>query len=289
MATQFFMTAPTNGAGNGLTADQNFRLWGGGLSAALAACGLVLQDTSINWSTVLAPTATNTFMGYEIWRFNDTLQATVPCFIKIRYGSSGGAAATPQIEITVGQSYSSGGTLTGNLSDVFTATPGSNNTTLFPCVVSGANNRLTFAMWVGNGSTAMLVFGFARTKDSAGADTSAGVNIVQASASIKQQFLPAGGVKFPATSLDAHVATVMYAASSLSGNYGGEMGVYPVCPWRGMTDYPDLSFVMYNNNDAGANQILPVYVLGAVHNFYTIGNNQTDGAMPNASIGIRYE
>jgi hypothetical protein len=77
-----------------LADDATFRAWGSGIAAQIAAMGLVqTSDTGqINWVTVARP-ALNTIAGYEIWRFNDALQATKPVFIRIDYGTSSPVAA----------------------------------------------------------------------------------------------------------------------------------------------------------------------------------------------------
>jgi hypothetical protein len=68
--------------------DATFRVWGSGLAAQIAAMGLVqTSDTGqINWATVTRP-AIGALAGYEMWRFNDALQATKPVFIRLDYGS----------------------------------------------------------------------------------------------------------------------------------------------------------------------------------------------------------
>ncbi|MCB1713466.1 MAG: hypothetical protein KDH96_13660, partial [Candidatus Riesia sp.] len=79
MAISSFMAKPSS------STDALFRDWGSKLSAAIQAVGLVKTgDTGqINWSTVTVGTG---IRGYEIFRFNDSLQATTPVFIKIEYG-----------------------------------------------------------------------------------------------------------------------------------------------------------------------------------------------------------
>jgi hypothetical protein len=107
------------------TSDANFRAWGSGIAASLVAAGLVqTSDTGqINWTTVSRGanpgTSVESIYGYEIYRFNDALQATKPVFIKVEYGvlwsvTSGGATATPSqsvIYITVGTSTNGAGTV----------------------------------------------------------------------------------------------------------------------------------------------------------------------------------
>ena len=137
-----------------LTTDAIFRTWGKGLSDAIQAVGLVkTADTGqIDWLTVLAPTTPSQIRGYEIFRFNDALQATSPIFIKISYGSGGyGVSATscPYIKTAVGK----GSDGSGNLTDILhierdTYTNGSSNSTDYASYVSsGDGSMLVFTLW----------------------------------------------------------------------------------------------------------------------------------------------
>jgi hypothetical protein len=109
MTIQALSLAPNN------VSNATFRAWGSGISAALAAAGLVnTADTGqINWATVVLPGA-GAAAGYEIWRFSDALQASAPVFIKLEYGSSGlinGTHSAPQMWITVGTATDGAGTI----------------------------------------------------------------------------------------------------------------------------------------------------------------------------------
>lgn len=98
------------------TTDAKFRTWGSAVSAAILASGLTqTADTGqINWSTVSKPGATNTKAGYEIWRFNDTLQSTKPIYMRLDYGSSNVASGnSPSTWLTVGTGTDGAGTITG--------------------------------------------------------------------------------------------------------------------------------------------------------------------------------
>jgi hypothetical protein len=100
-----------------------FRAWGSAISTAIGVQGLVqTADTGqINWTTVAAPSGTNTAMGYEIWRFNDSLQSSAPVFLKLEYGS-GPNVRLPQMWVTVGVGSDGAGNLTGtNISGVYGA------------------------------------------------------------------------------------------------------------------------------------------------------------------------
>lgn len=93
--------------------DTDFRAWGAEWSAGLLAVGLThTADTGqINWTTVTIPGSGSA--GYETWRFNDTLQATKPIFIRFDYG---GAVGTPQIWAQIGTGTDGAGNLTGAVS-----------------------------------------------------------------------------------------------------------------------------------------------------------------------------
>jgi hypothetical protein len=95
--------------------DANFRIWGAEFNSYLAAVGMVqTADTGqIDWVTVLRP-GVSTDAGYEIWRMNDTLQATAPIFVKFIYGT-GSQSGYPRINMQVGTGSNGTGTLTGLL------------------------------------------------------------------------------------------------------------------------------------------------------------------------------
>lgn len=93
--------------------DAAFREWGSEFSTNLAACGLVQTADSgqINWATVTRA-GVNSNAGYEIWRFNDAMQSTAPIYLRFDYGT-GGATASPRIQVTVGTGSNGSGTITG--------------------------------------------------------------------------------------------------------------------------------------------------------------------------------
>lgn len=131
--------------------DANFRLWGNGLSAAIQAVGLVRTSDAgqINWSTVTRPTAANTMQGYEIFRFNDSLQGTAPIFIKLEYGSGAYGGPFPAYKTTVGKGTDGAGNITGVL-HVLTQTGSSNSNSsgdFLSYVSSGDGSMLVFTLW----------------------------------------------------------------------------------------------------------------------------------------------
>lgn len=124
-----------------------FRDWGSKLSAAIQAVGLVKTSDSgqINWATVNI--VASQMAGYEIFRFNDALQATHPIFIKLEYGSVGGTYAG--FRTTVGKATDGAGNLSGILHQAASCPNGNqNNGTDFTSYVSsGDGSMLVFSLW----------------------------------------------------------------------------------------------------------------------------------------------
>lgn len=94
--------------------DANFRLWGLAITAALTDVGMVqTADTGqINWTTVTRA-AVNVDAGFQVWRFNDTLQATKPIFLRLNFGTSPYGVGYPRLTAQVGTGTDGAGTLTG--------------------------------------------------------------------------------------------------------------------------------------------------------------------------------
>jgi hypothetical protein len=133
----------------------------------------------INWATVTRP-GTNTDGGYEIWRFDDTHQATAPVFFRVNYGTYG-TATRPRLTIIVGTSSNGSGTIGGvtvasTIINV-TADPTSSatNYTTRACAVDGA---FGFMWGLGaNASVGYAFLGIFRSVDSSGAANADAVQI----------------------------------------------------------------------------------------------------------------
>jgi len=161
--------------------DEMFREWGSRLSSEFANAGLVqTPDTGqINWASVTRP-GTNSVAGYEIWRFNDTLQGTAPVFLKISYGT-GNHANGPRLTLQVGTGSDGSGNLTGILSGTFVNNSGTSHTsdTAYPsylCVTEGFFG-LNHKAGMNGSNYASSIFTVERLHDSSGAPTGDGVFI----------------------------------------------------------------------------------------------------------------
>lgn len=97
--------------------DNGYRAWGSAMSQLLqSGTGLVkTNDTGqVDWTTATRPT-TSSQTHYEIYRFDDALQATRPVFIRVAYGT-GNSTTTPTVGFRVGSGTNGAGTLTGTVS-----------------------------------------------------------------------------------------------------------------------------------------------------------------------------
>jgi hypothetical protein len=144
-----------------LSNDADFRTWVQGIQAQLAVAGMVkTADTGqINSATVARPGVINTAAGYEVYRFDDALQATRPVFFKLEYGV-GGAVDRPAIWLTAGSSSDGAGAINGLsfLARVQRAAAGSKPAaTLVPSYCSGEGGRLAL---ITNHDTSTFTIGF---------------------------------------------------------------------------------------------------------------------------------
>ncbi len=225
MATSIFTAIPLQ------TSDAEFRAWGSAYVAGLLACGLVkTADTGqIDWATVAKPAAGNASQGYEIWRFNDALQATAPVIIKIEFGSGAGAT-TPAIYITIGKATDGAGTLTGLTTTRKQLAPTTSSAGAGSCRFSGATNRI-LCLFCYNVVNCEIAWGLERTHDAAGADTAEGVllwtNVLPSTCSTRY-FSMSGG--------EGQVETTFGALmpSAGSGSTGSAVAVYPIFFTKGI-------------------------------------------------------
>lgn len=209
MTTQTWTTAVAHAS------DADFRAWGSELSGKLAAAGLVqTADTGqINWLTVTRP-STNTAGGYEIWRFNDSLQGTAPIFIKIEYGT-GSNAAYPQIWATVGTGSNGAGTLTGTVSArdavVSNYASGAGNYPSYLCVAAG-HFGLAWKLGAMSSNSGAGLFVVVRTHDTAGAPTATGALVYwgTTSGASGTAIVSAQSLRF-AASAEVYAATTAYS------------------------------------------------------------------------------
>lgn len=161
--------------------DAEWRTWAGGLSAMLAAVGLVqTADTGqANWTTSTKPASPNTDAAYEVWRFNDASQSGAPIFIRVDYGA-GAVATYPRVKFTVGQGSSGSGTITGSTQVKTVAANGILGTTSVTGV-SLSGGQLSLSLWESGGGTYRPgILHVGRFLDVAGAGSARGYTFLSA-------------------------------------------------------------------------------------------------------------
>ena len=276
--------------------DANFREWGKAISDQLAAFRWVkTADTGqIDWSTVTTSTALGSVRGYEVWRMNDTLQATAPVFLKIEYstGTGSGNAAAPRIFVTLGTGANGAGTLTGQVGarveHRFFTSAGA--TTRFRCLFSGDPSRFDMCLGITTeNNNQSLWLDIERSKDTAGADTAEGVvRIGGGYISDHQQFLPmTGSIPPDETNLGC------LAPANGTGTTGTDVILYPIFPSNRELKNPVRGALGYFKSDITQDWIVQVSLYGIPHNFYVVGHavegpvsrstNSVDG------LALRYE
>jgi hypothetical protein len=249
-----------------------FQLWTGVGLSGLRATPVAIRPTSANQSA-----------GFQMFRLDDALQATAPCFVKVEYGT-GGQATWPGLFLTVGTSVDGAGNLTGvSLSERRQLSCNGNVTTAQKCAVSGANNRFAAALFYN--STTFLWFALERSKNAAGADT--GEALVLAGQSGGQKFalyVTASGAP-PASESDFGCV----APTVGTGARGNAIALYGISPFAPDEKPQMLSAMAYFNTDLSAEvPITGVKLYGQVtdRTVMPLGNSITTVARANANTRL---
>jgi hypothetical protein len=273
--------------------DADFRAWGSGIAAQLAAIGLVQTANTgqINWTTVTKPGAGFTSAGYEIWRFNDALQATLPVFLKVDY-CVGSAVTNPSMVLTVGTGTNGAGTITGQVGyghQPYGTSAKTAGATL-PSYCSGSSSRLSLCtnLDASNGAFAMLHL-VERTKTAAGVDTANGIVCFSQGATSGGEFqvIPAAG-SVPAIGNRNMAVSLAGATSSVGPNVALSPTIAPL----GKLFFA--SWAAYLHADLG--ELVPVQAdhLGASHTMMPLGDGLSQiapvqGTTTGHSLAILWE
>jgi hypothetical protein len=252
--------------------DATFRTWGSGLAAQLAAIGLVkTADTGqINWATVTRPVSA--LAGYEIWRFNDTLQATKPVFVRVDYGALGDR---PWLEVRVGTNTNGAGTLTGQVGTLRDINGNASKTAgvTLPSYCSGSSSRLNLCTNLDAASSSFsIIMLIERTKTSAGVDTGDGIVTFDSSAAGTKGFqvIPFTGT-IPSSASISNMAISL--ASGGASKVGTNVALSPTIAPVGKLFFA--SWCAYVHADL--TELVPVQVdhLGATRTFLPLGDGVT--------------
>jgi hypothetical protein len=253
-----------------LSGDADFRAWGSGLSAQLAAVGLVkTADTGqIDWTTAVRPAASG-YSGYEIWRFNDTLQATKPVYIKIEYGGSS-TVDRPSFRATIGTGTNGAGILTGQLGVVRSFSPSGSKTAgaTLASYCSGSSNRLNLVTNLDNGSASYaMTFLVERTKTADGSVTGDGIVSlgIVASSSATFQVIPFSGTIPASASLN-----MALGFDGMVSSAGVQIALNPTFAAVGKSLMA--SWLSYKHVDIGELVPFSINHLGGLHTYMPMGD-----------------
>jgi hypothetical protein len=248
----------------------------------------------ISFTPAFTSATTSTAIGYEIWRFADTLQSTVPCFFKIEYGV-GGTNGMAGVWLTFGSASDGSGNILGLGITARTvlptvSAPVAPNTFLPNNKIVGSyatnGSRIVLALGTNNPNANVLVI--ERLKTNAGADASTGVTflVVSASMVMTSTVMPASGpVPVPETT------AIVLAPTQSTGVTGTVTALYEVVAFMGPRQPMMLGCLAYFFANLTQDTPITVPVYGSNHTYYPVGNNLTGTARGagSMSMAILYE
>lgn len=254
--------------------DARFRTNGLAVAAELAAMGLVQTADSgqINWATVTKPGTGNTSAGYEIWRFDDAMQATNPVYIKFEYGM-GSTLNCFGMWVQIGTGSDGAGTLTGPTSTRTAFGPSTTPTDgTYNCSFSGDTNRVAMCLFSNRiADVGPLMVGLERELDANGdLVPGGGVLIVYGNTSSipcrQEYWSPSSG------GLGVEGSLGVLAPLVGSGVDGFDLTLFPVFHAAGVFLPAGMNFFGYFS--AGLTYGVPVTltVYGETHTYYPLGS-----------------
>lgn len=255
--------------------DADFQAWCQGIAAQLVAAGLVkTTDTGqINNVTVVKPVSINTASGYEIYKFNDTLQGTVPIFLKVEYGS-GGVIDRPGLWITIGASTNGAGTLaTNSTRQQICANASKSAGVTLPSYCSGDGGRIGICNNYDSASNT-FAFGFIvdRIRDGNGNATSEGFTIVAGWKNANQVQTILGGVVGASTGSAVFIGNYPAGTTPWGAGlhtYGANVLVWPLIVAVGQMRYLVAGVIVDKRDIAGGSQF-SANTLNATHNYINL-------------------
>lgn len=258
------------------------------ISNTMDAGGLTATaDTGqINTASAAFPGSNNTYAGYQIRTFTDSLQATAPVYFKIEYGRGGGANMFA-LQMTWGTGSNGSGTITGTFSggSAFQVRLVESTTTFTNCYVSAGTCR--FGVAFQTATALQSLFAFERTINASKVYTADGINVFpyRTGQITGPRHIPYTGTQPTAESL-GNCFPPQNQTTGLNSN--GDVAVYPqmfygigktFVPWTMAVGVFTTDFTIHNTytvNVLGTNQTMIRLALDAGGSAYMQrGNNPT--------------
>lgn len=252
----------------------DYKTWGQGIGAQIAAVGLVkTADTGqIDWAALATPPIANAYVGYEIYRFNDSFQATKPVFIKIEYGA-GANAFYPALRIQIATATNGAGVLGGQIGILRPTPSGAAKAAglTHPSYCSGNASRLNLCTNVDpSSSNYTMLFFVERTKNSVGVDTGDGIVAhSQHPSSGLFQVIPFVGTVPQSVTVNNALCTLIANTGGLS-TVGVDVVLSPTLAFLGKCLFA--SWCAYTHADIGELAPFAMNHLGADHTYLPLGD-----------------
>lgn len=271
--------------------DADFRTWGSGLAAQLAAVGMVqTADTGqINWVTVNRPAA-NASAGFEIWRFDDTQQANMPLYLKVEYGCSA-TTDRPRLWVTIGTGSNGSGTITGQATSQLLMGVGASKTAsaVLPSYVSAGEGWLHIATNM-NSSTStyrMLLF-IDRSMDSTGTTpTDYGV-LVTYNNSATGTAVPMSFV-IPKSGTVASGQLNPWPPVTMMSTAGGSNAALIPTVWAAQGKVSHSRLLAYLHTDIGEFSSITLTYQGATRTYMPLGDGSVALASTDSAVAMLWE
>lgn len=256
-----------------------FRAWAQFIDAAFKLGFVQTADSGqVDLATVAAPSSSNVSMGYRVYRTNDAL---TPLFFRVEYGS-GSISTYPGIWLTIGTGTNGAGTISGTvlLTRTQIANANSDTSTQHLCFASGANNRLTLAMFL-NTSAYPLWLSIERRKDANLDDADTGVLVDWGRANNQHSSLCA---PFAGVIPTPEIGMQFILTTNNPGAYGNVIPEGLRIPCLGPSEPPGRNVAICNSNDWGQFAEPTLTIAGTDHVFKHCGPHLT--TLRGASTGI---
>lgn len=272
--------------------DADHRTFAQAIHDMLIAVGLTqTSDTGqATISTLVRPTAT-LVSGYEVFRFNDAEQATLPCFLKVEY-STGAALTIPAIKITPGTGTNGAGVISNGIAPPTNALSWSNTTDTVaqvrPAFASYAEGQLciVFGLDAANNRGTYIYLGRPRLYD--GTRTTDGLifHYVSRTSTNGTGVIRAGGGA-PAASANASDFPVLDALGGYDDQVGVNIALYPVSyAINGNIRFASVFSYRLAAIAEGSQQ--SVNVFGSNRNYRTLGGLVPPGTFNEASFAVPF-
>lgn len=256
-----------------------FRKWVQGVHDAFVAAGWVQSaDTGQTDIVSLAvPGTNNTYAGYEVWRLDDTLQATVPIFVKVEYGR-GGATTAPLLRLSAGSGTNGSGTLTGVLFAPLSVGNTGVTATEYASYGSGDGSSLCLILWPGFASTPAVAFVLDRSREANGTPNGSGflISMSGMSSTMKTNVITASGADPTAgCATSIFLGYLSFQVNNLAGSTvstlsedGVTAPVVPIpCFGPGVQPWVTPVVVLVHPGDAGVSTLVDVEIGGVTRTY----------------------